>query len=163
MSSPVRPRLTEDEVRDVILAFFDLNASRAPIKAFEEILDCENFEIVVQATDVSFKGIAGLADHQIGKLIFFDQRFEAKFVEITIHDDHAIAKTDDRWEASVWQSPAAYSRRLIAELTHTWKVVRSEETGKAVLRFHSADTWKYLPGHAPEEAPKEFHLTAGER
>jgi hypothetical protein len=163
MPARVPERLTEEEVRNVILAFFELNASRAPIKAFEEILDLESFEIVVRGTEIAFKGIAGLADHQIGKLIFFDQRFETEFTAITIHDDHALAKTKDRWHASVWQSPAPYSRRLIADLDHTWKVVRCERTRRALLTFHSADTWKYLPGHAPEEAPKEFHLVTGDR
>jgi hypothetical protein len=163
MSARAPGKLTEKEVRHVILEFFELNASRAPIKAFEEILDIESFEIVVQGTDISFKGIAGLADHQIGKLIFFDQRFETEFIDITIHDDHAVAKTKDRWHASQWQSPAPTSHRLIADLDHTWKVVRSERTGKALLTYHSADTWKYLPGHAPEEAPKEFHLVTGDR
>jgi hypothetical protein len=156
-------KLTKREVRDVIRRFFELNAGRAPIKAFEEILDCERFEVRVKGTDIAFIGIAGLADHQIGKLIFFDQRFETKSWDIAIHSDHATAKTLDRWHASVWQSPAPRSHQLIAELVHTWKIIRSEKTGKAILRFHSADTWKYLAGHAPEEVPAEFHLTTGKR
>jgi hypothetical protein len=163
MSKTIGKKLTKREVRDVILEFFEVNASRAPITAFEKILDGEPLRDPGEGKRHCLIGIAGLADHQIGNLIFFDQRFENKSMTPTIHSDHAMVETLDRWHASIWQGPAARSHRLNAELVHTWKIIRSEKTGNAVLRFHSADTWKYLPGHAPEQAPAEFHLTSGTR
>ena len=54
-------KLTKREVKEVISAFWELNASRAPIKAFEDIFDCENVEIILAGTDIAFKGIAGFA------------------------------------------------------------------------------------------------------
>ena len=48
-------QLTKREVKDVILRFWDLNAGRAPIRAFEEIVDCENLETILAGTDIAFK------------------------------------------------------------------------------------------------------------
>jgi hypothetical protein len=155
-------RLTQREVKNVLLQFWELNASRAPIKAFEEIVDCENLEIILAGTDVAFQGIAGLADHQIGKLIFFDQRFELRSIDTKLLDDgRAVSKTLGVWYASCWQSPAARSHQLVADLKHTWTVARSEKSGKAVLLRHVCERLKYRPGYAPIEAPKDFHLTIG--
>lgn len=155
-------RLTQREVKDVILKFWDLNASRAPIKAFEDIVDCENLEIILAGTDIAFQGIAGLADHQIGKLTFFDQRFELTSIDTKLLDDgRAVSKTVGVWYASYWQSPAATSHQLIADLKHTWMVVRSEKTGRAVLLRHVCDRLKYRVGHAPVAAPQDFHMRIG--
>jgi hypothetical protein len=156
-------RLTKREVKDVILQFWELNASRAPIKAFEGIFDCEKLEIIVRADpDIVFNGIAGFADHQIGKLSFFDQRFELKSIDTKLLDDsRAVAKTVGVWNASYWQSPAPTSHRLIADMKQTWTIVRSEETGKAVLLRHVCERLKYRPGHAPIAAPQDFHMRIG--
>lgn len=155
-------RLTKREAKDIVLRFWDLNASKAPIKALEEIVDCENLEIIVAGTDIVFKGIAGLADHQIGKANFFNQRFELKSIDTHISDgNRAVVKTDGVWYASYWQSPAATSHDLIADLKHTWTIVRSEKSGLPVLLRHVCDRLKYRPGYAPIESPKDFHLTIG--
>ena len=155
-------KLTKREVKEVCVKFWDLNASRAPIKSFEEIF-AENVEIIVAAgTYIEFKGIAAFADHQIGKLGFFDQSFELKSIDTKFQEDgSAVAKTVGVWNASYWQSPAANSHRLIADLKHTWTIVRSEKTGKAVILRHVCDALKYRPGYAPIEAQKDFHLTIG--
>jgi len=156
-------RLTKREVKEVILKFWELNASRAPIKAFEEIFDCENLEIIVRADpDYVFKGIAGFADHQIGKLGFFDQRFELISIDTKLLDEgRAVSKTIGVWNASYWQSPAATSHRLIADMKQTWTIVRSEKTGMAVLLKHVCDRLKYRPGHAPIAASQDFHMKIG--
>ena len=145
-------RLTKREVKDVVLQFWELNASRAPIKAFEDIFDCENLEIIVRADpDIVFKGVAGFADHQIGKLNFFNQRFELKSIDTKISDDcRAVAKTEGVWYASYWQSPAATSHELIADLKHTWTIVRSEKSGLPVMLRHVCDRLKYRPGYCAD-------------
>lgn len=158
---PAKP-LTQKEVRDVILAFWRLNASRAPIKDFEEIFDCENLEIRMRGTGILFRGIAGWADHQIGKLAFFDQRFQLKTFQVAKKtDERIVAKTVGVWFARHWQSPAAYSHEMIADLKHTWTVIRSPKTGKAVILTHVCDKLKYRPGHEPQADPKDFHFRIG--
>ena len=120
-------------------------------------------EIIVRADpDIVFKGIAGFADHQIGKLDFFDQRFELKSIDTKLlADGRAVAKTIGAWFASYWKSPAANSHQLIADLKHTWTVVRSEKTGRAVLVRHVCERLKYRAGHAPIAATLDFHLRIG--
>ncbi|MEM1058961.1 MAG: hypothetical protein AAGK14_06910 [Verrucomicrobiota bacterium] len=153
--------LTKREVRAVITAFWELNASRAPIKAFEEIVDTENLSITMRGTDIAFHGIAGFADHQIGKLIFFDQKFVLRKLESTINGGEATARTEARWHARTWTSPAPYSHELIADLRHTWTLRRCPRTGRALMRGHVCERLKYRPGHGPEDTPKDFHLTVG--
>jgi hypothetical protein len=95
-------------------------------------------------------------------LTFFNQRFELKSIDTKITDDgHAISKTVGVWYASYWQSPAATSHELIADLKHTWTIVRGEKSGLPVLLRHVCDRIKYRPGYAPIEAPKDFHLRIG--
>jgi hypothetical protein len=99
---------------------------------------------------------------QIGKLIFFNQRFELKSIDARIADDgRAISKTEGVSYAAYWQSPAANSHELIADLKHTWTVVRSEKSGKPVLLQHVCDRLTYRRSHAPIEAPRDFHLIVG--
>ena len=49
-----------------------------------------------------------------------NQRFELKSIDTRIADDgRAISKTEGVWYAAHWQSPAANSHDLIADLKHT--------------------------------------------
>jgi len=153
--------LTKREVKDVIVRFNELNAGRAPIKAFEDIVDVENLYIRMRGTDIDFRGLAGFADHQIGKLVFFDQRFSLTKCEPAIKGGAAKVKTEGRWYARTWTSPAANSHELIAELKHTWEVFRCPETGRAKILGHVCERLKYLPGHGPRDTPKDFHFTVG--
>ena len=155
-------RLTKKEVRTIILKFCELNAGRAPISAFASIIDVENFELKLLGTDVDFHGIAGFADHQMGKLIYFDQRFILKSMTIIIKPDRAIAKTGFIWEARHWVPPAANSELLKAYVHQTWTVKRSPKAGHPTITSHIADKFKYLKGFAPhEQSEGDFHLKYG--
>lgn len=110
----------EKEAFKVVEQFNHLNASRAPISDFLTIVDPENLIITLRGSDIVFKGIAGFADHQIGKLIYFDQKFECELIKSEAQDDQITLSTKGVWYARIWQSPAAYSQQLIADLTHTW-------------------------------------------
>ena len=156
-----RKPLTKKEVKNVILKFWHLNASRAPITDFLPIVDINNFVIKVQNTDIQFRGIAGFADHQISKLIYFDQRFILKSMKITSKPEFSIAKSLVIWEARRWESPAANSELLKAIIHHTWIVKRSAETRAPIIVTHIAEKFKYLQGFAPKESQPEFHLRLG--
>ena len=55
---------------DTILRFNELNVSRAPISDFLPIIDSENLIIQMRDSDIIFNGVAGLADHQMGKMYY---------------------------------------------------------------------------------------------
>lgn len=156
--------LTKKEVKDVILKFCDLNAGRAPISAFAPIIDVEKFELKLLGTDIAFYGIGGFADHQMGKLVYFDQRFILKSMKTTIKSDYAIAVTSFIWEARHWEPPAAFSELLRAYVRQSWKIVRSSKTQSAMIVSHIADKFKYLKGYSPgDKRPEDFHLTLGRK
>ena len=150
-------QLTEKSVQAVIEKFWHLNASKAPIKDFLSLLAPDVY-IELGFMDIKFKGIAEFADHQIGKLCFFDQRFELISINTTIENNIATSITKGVWHASTWTQNAPYSQKLIADVDHTWKVGLSDESDRAIMLGHVCDAMKYREGFSPEAAPKDFHL-----
>jgi hypothetical protein len=152
---PITPKI----VQELVETFWELNASRAPLTDFLPILDHEDFFIKLAGTDIHFKGIAGLGDHQIGKLGFFDQKFILLNIEVDVDGDTAVARTQGEWHASTWTSPDPASQRLKVALRHTWQVGRAKDDSRPILLGHVCDEFHYLPGFAPKERAKDFHLT----
>jgi len=148
---------TDKNVQEVIERFWHLNASKAPIKDFIPIVS-PDFHIELGFMDIKFKGIAEFADHQIGKLCFFDQKFELITINTTIENNIATSVTKGVWYASTWTQNAAYSQKLIADLDHTWKIGISDETDKVIILSHVCDAMKYREGFSPTAEPGDFHL-----
>jgi hypothetical protein len=150
-------QLTDEKVQEVIEEFWQLNASKAPIKDFLPFVSPDIY-IELGFMDIKFKGIAEFADHQIGKLCFFDQSFELLSISTTIADDIATSETKGVWYASTWVQNAAYSQKLIADVNHTWKIRASRDTNRAIMLGHVCDAMKYREGFAPRATPEDFHL-----
>jgi hypothetical protein len=151
--------MTEKIVQNLIESFWKLNAGRAPLSDFLPIVDHEGFFMELAGTDIRFSGIAGLGDHQIGKLIYFDQEFILLDIQIDMDADTALARTRAQWHASTWNSPDPYSHRIKVALRHTWYVGRAKDDLRPILLGHVCDEFHYLPGFAPKDQAKEFHLT----
>lgn len=150
--------IDEKDAFAIVKQFNFLNASRAPISKFIEILDIENFEIRLRGSDIVFKGIAGFADHQISKLIYFDQKFDCELQKSTQEGNEIILNTIGVWYARTWNPPAAYSQQLIADLSHTWRLVKKTEKAPLIIVSHICETFAYRKGYSPIEVAKEFHL-----
>ncbi|CAG35788.1 unknown protein [Desulfotalea psychrophila LSv54] len=155
----VMQAITLKIVQELIESFYELNAGRALLRDFLPILDHEGFFMELAGTDIRFLGIAGLADHQMGKLIFFDQKFILLDIEVKLDGDTALAQTNAEWHASTWSSPDPYSHRIKVALLHTWHVGRAKDDSRPILLGHVCEEFHYLPGFAPKEQAKEFHLT----
>lgn len=152
--------INEKEAFQIIETFNFLNASRAPMTSFLHIIDCEQFEIRLRGSDILFKGIAGFADHQIGKLIYFDQAFECELLRSRIENNQITVETKGAWHARTWQSPAAYSQQLIADMTHTWILAKKTDDAPLVIISHVCESFAYRPGYSPEDdVVRDFHLT----
>ncbi|QBR84780.1 hypothetical protein E3983_10695 [Legionella israelensis] len=149
--------ISKQEAFQVIEKFNQLNASRAPIAEFVNLIDIENFEIRLQGSNIFFKGIAGLADHQIGKQIFFDQSFDCEFIHSHMENDQMIVETKGVWYAKTWQYPAAYSQQLIADLRHTWRLEKQSD-GHLLIVSHVCEHFAYREGYSPTDHTQEFHL-----
>lgn len=146
------------EAFEIIKRFNHLNASRAPIKDFMPIIDVDNLVISIRNTNILFKGIAGLADHQIGKLHFFDQSFECELIGSEISGNQITIMTKGVWHARRWQYPAANSQQLIADLTHTWVLERKAGTGPFVICTHICESFAYRDNFSPHQDELDFHL-----
>lgn len=148
-----------NEAFNIIKQFNHLNASRAPITAFLPIVDADNLLITLRGSDIVFKGIAGFADHQIGKLIYFDQKFDCELQKSQIQGNKAIIETKGSWYARTWQPPAPYSQQLIADLSHTWELEKKDKQSTYIIVTHICETFSYRAGFSPTDIPGDFHLS----
>jgi len=150
---------TAEVVRQLIDTFYELNASRTPLSDFLPILDHEGFYMELAGTDIRFVGMAGLGDHQIGKLIFFDQEFHLQDIQVDLAGDTATSRTRAEWHASTWTSPDPCSQRIKVALRHTWQGGRADNDSRPILLGHVCEEFHYLPGFAPKDQARDFHLT----
>ena len=76
---------------------------------------------------------------------FFDEVHTLKKVEPSIEGATASVKVVVNWRASVWEPPSPNSKLLHMDAFQTWEVVRSPDTGKAVIKRYVVDGFKDLP------------------
>ena len=121
------PPITAEMVRQLIETFFELNASRAPLTDFLPILDHEGFSMELVGTDIRFVGMAGLGDHQIGKLIFFDQEFHLQNIQVDLAGDNATAgpRPNGMRPPGPVPIPTATASRLRFATPGTWGVPKT--------------------------------------
>jgi hypothetical protein len=80
--------------------------------------------------------------------IFFDEVHTLKEVKANVSGDKADVKVVVKWEASLWNPPAAKSERIVLDAYQTWVVTRSPTTQKPVIRTYIVDSLDYAPGSA---------------
>jgi hypothetical protein len=143
--------LTADDVRDVIETFWRLDADKAHLAEFLPIMDDE---FVIRAVDeageevVRFDGLAGLEDHQDGKMDIFDEAFELTALRV---DPGPVtsAHTSCVWTFRRREARAPRSEVCVADLSHIWQLRRHPTHGRAVMTGHTCIRFEFRPGHAP--------------
>ena len=80
--------------------------------------------------------------------IFFDEVHTITKVESKIDGDSADVEVVVNWQAKVWNPPEPKSKWLGFDAYQTWQVVRSPETGKAVIKRYVVDKLDPMPGSA---------------
>jgi hypothetical protein len=139
--------LSFDELREIILTWWKLQDAHAGLSAFLPIIAAEGFEI--RLGDRSMKGYQGLEEHRELKRMFFDESHDMKSLDVDISKDGAEARSVTRWEASYRVEPSPSSRKVKAELIHSWSLKRSSSTKKAVIVRQVLTSFEPLPGHSP--------------
>lgn len=71
--------------------------------------------------------------------LFFDEVHTLKQVDAETTEEGTLVKVVVRWEASVWNPPAAYSERIKLDAYQTWLVTRSPRTGRPVVSRYTVD------------------------
>jgi hypothetical protein len=83
--------------------------------------------------------------------IFFDEVHTMKELNVEVSADGTKAdiKLIVYWEASVWNPPDRFSKRLMMDAYQTWVVKRSPSSGKPVVVSYVVDKLDPKPGSAP--------------
>ncbi|WP_164102834.1 nuclear transport factor 2 family protein [Candidatus Laterigemmans baculatus] len=71
--------------------------------------------------------------------LFFDEVHTLKQVDAEPTDNGTTVKVVVRWEASVWNPPAANSERIKCDAYQTWHVTRAAGSGRAVISRYIVD------------------------
>jgi hypothetical protein len=78
--------------------------------------------------------------------IFFDEVHTITKVDSKIDGDSADVEVVVNWQAKIWNPPEPNSKFLGFDAYQTWQVVRSPETGKAVIKRYVVDKLDPMPG-----------------
>ncbi|GAB3971927.1 hypothetical protein GCM10028806_23080 [Spirosoma terrae] len=108
------------------------------------LADDELKMIFPEATVYGHAGFEGWYQRVIR--IFFDEVHTVKSVESTIDGDTASVKVVVQWEASVWNAPEPYSKRIKLDAYQTWEVAAKAD--KLVVTTYTVDELKYHEGSA---------------
>ena len=139
--------LNETELKEMAAVWYRKLDVHAPLEEFVPFLAEEGLEMrFPEATVYGFEGFTDWYNRVI--TIFFDEVHTVKEVKLASKEDPAEVKVVVKWEASVWNPPAAKSERIVLDAYQTWFVTRSEKTGNPVVKTYIVDSLEYYPGSA---------------
>jgi hypothetical protein len=139
--------LTEAEVQACAKEWYRLLDVHAPMIELLPMLATDGIEMKFpEATLTTLAEFEGWYQGVIR--IFFDEVHEVKKCDVTVSGDVATADIIVKWEASVWNPPARYSKRIVLDAYQTWTLKRSAATGAPVVVTYSVDELKYYEGSA---------------
>lgn len=140
-------KLTKASIQQFAIKWYEALDVHAPQVDFIDMLSKKDLKMVFPEATLS--GLASFESWYQGVIrIFFDEVHTVKLVESQIAADERTAdvKVVVQWEASAWNPPARYSKRIKADAFQTWKV--AIEDGKTVITVYVVDEIKYHKGSA---------------
>jgi len=139
--------LTEAEVKEMVVEWYKKLDVHVPMVEVLPMLADEGLEM--QFPEVTIRGHAGFEGwFQRVIRIFFDEVHEVKKADVTVVGDKANVDIVVKWEASVWNPPEAFSKRIKCDAYQRWVVVRSSATGKPIVLTYIVDKLEYYEGSA---------------
>mgnify|MGYP001377429639 CR=1 FL=1 len=139
--------LTLSEITKFVRDWYKALDVHAPMVDVLPMLAREGLEM--QFPEATLQGHAGFEGwYQRVIRVFFDEVHEVKKVEIQPRGDDALVNVMVRWEASVWNPPAARSERIRLDAFQRWIVRRSSVTGKPEIITYIVDRLEFLEGSA---------------
>ncbi|MFL6122641.1 nuclear transport factor 2 family protein [Actinophytocola sp.] len=146
MSIPTQQALTEERVRAMARDWYQALDRHDPVEDVLPYLVTDGLVMVFPEATLrgldDFRGWYRTVTHR-----FFDEVHELD--EVTVRFDEAgVAHTRVvvRWEATVWDAPAARSTWLGFTATQTWEVVAGDGVPK--IRRYVVDELDPMPGSA---------------
>jgi hypothetical protein len=139
--------LTSAEIRKFVIEWYRKLAIHAPLADLTSMLATKGLEMKFpEATLWTAKEFETWYERVIHT--YFDEVHNVKDVHSTITDDGAEVEIVIHWEASMWNPPAAKSRRIKLDAYQTWYVVRNPETERPVIVRYTVDKLEYMKDSA---------------
>lgn len=140
--------LTNSELKEFAADWYSKLDVHAPLEEYVPLLAEEGLEMrFPEATVYGFDGFKDWYERVIG--IFFDEVHTVKKVEQKSTSNNRLeVEVVVKWEASVWNPPAAKSERIILDAYQTWIVERSAKSEKPVIVTYIVDSLDYYEGSA---------------
>lgn len=137
--------LTQQSIKEFAEKWYRMLDVHEPQVNFMPMLADKELEMVFpEATIYGHAGFEGWFQTVIR--IFFDEVHTVKKVEATINGDVAIVDVVVQWEASAWEAPKAYSKRIVCDAYQTWEMEIIDS--KLVITKYIVDEIKYHEGSA---------------
>lgn len=137
--------LTQQSIKEFAEKWYRMLDVHEPQVNFMPMLADKELEMVFpEATIYGHAGFEGWFQTVIR--IFFDEVHTVKKAEATINGDVAVVDVVVQWEASAWEAPKAYSKRIVCDAYQTWEMKIIE--GKLVITKYIVDEIKYHEGSA---------------
>jgi hypothetical protein len=138
--------LTKETIEKLAIDWYHKLDVHAPMVELLPMLIDDGLEMVFpEATVYGYAGFEGWFQRVIR--IFFDEVHTVKTVESIIKGDSASVKVVVKWEASVWNAPEAYSKRITMDAYQTWEVIAGKD-GTPQITKYTVDDLKYYEGSA---------------
>ena len=138
--------ITYSEVKQFAADWYSKLDVHAPLEEYVSLLAEKDLELrFPEGTFYGFDGFKNWYENVIG--IFFDEVHTLKKVEPKpIGNGQLEVKVVVKWEASIWNPPAAKSERIILDAYQTWIVERSPKSEKPVVVTYIVDSLDYYEG-----------------
>jgi hypothetical protein len=138
--------LTSEEIKDLAVDWYKKLDVHVPmVEVLPLLADAELEMVFPEATVYGWAGFEGWFQRVIR--IFFDEVHTVKSVEPQINGDKATVKVVVQWEASVWNAPEPFSKRIKCDAFQTWEV-KKNDAGKVVITKYIVDGLEYHEGSA---------------
>jgi hypothetical protein len=137
--------LTREEIDDLAQRWYRALDVHAPVEELHAmILDGQDNEMVFPEMTTHGHAEFTVWSEKVTRR-FFDEVHTLKKFEPTIDGDTASVQVVVNWRASVWEPPSPNSKLLHMDVPQTWQVVRSPDTGKAVIKRYDVGDPDVLP------------------
>lgn len=138
--------LNYSEVKEFAADWYSKLDVHAPVEEYASFLADKNLEMrFPEGTVYGFDGFKDWYEKVVG--IFFDEVHTLKKVEPKpIANNQLEVKVVVKWEASIWNAPAAKSERIILDAYQTWIIERSSKSEKPIIVTYIVDSFDYYEG-----------------
>lgn len=138
--------LTKEAIVEFATIWYKKLDVHVPMVEILPMLADEELEMVFpEVTVYGYAGFEGWFQKVIR--LFFDEVHTVKVVEPVIRGSTATVKVVVQWEASMWNAPEAYSKRIVTDAYQTWEM-KINDTGTLVITKYVVDGLEYHEGSA---------------